>query len=198
MSRGNVGGMAHVKGRDAVTVIRCILAVCPDERLPVSSTELSFVRDDELRDNIRRDMSATTRALNNAEWKAATVLAGATIEALLHWRLQEPPPDDVAIQRAIDTLVAAGKLRKPPTDRDVWGLNEFIKVSAHLGLIKPDTATAAILAQNFRNLIIPAVRPIFANLRPSHSILGSRSIRACRPRPIVKRKAIECQQPTIL
>jgi len=29
-SRGNVGDMAHVKGYDAVTVIRRVLAKCPD------------------------------------------------------------------------------------------------------------------------------------------------------------------------
>jgi hypothetical protein len=31
ISRGDVGLMPHVKGRDAVTVIRHVLSLCPDE-----------------------------------------------------------------------------------------------------------------------------------------------------------------------
>jgi hypothetical protein len=91
-ARGNVGDMAQVKRFDAVTMIRRALAKCPDQYPPSATTELVFINDAALRENIRRDLGATERALNNAEWKAATVLAGATIEALLHWRLQEPSP----------------------------------------------------------------------------------------------------------
>jgi hypothetical protein len=91
-SRGNVGEMSHVKGSDVVSVIRRALARCPDEFPPSHAAELLFIADSALRDNIRGDLGAANRALNNAEWKAATVLAGATIEALLHWRLQEPSP----------------------------------------------------------------------------------------------------------
>jgi hypothetical protein len=87
-SRGNVGGMAHVKGFDAVTVVRRALAKCPDE-FPSAEEGLAFIADAALRDNICADLGAVNRALSNGEWKAATVLAGATIEALLHWRLQE-------------------------------------------------------------------------------------------------------------
>jgi hypothetical protein len=78
--RGNVGNMAHVKGFDAITVIRRALAKCPDEYPPSATTELLFISDAALRENIRRDLGASNRALNNAEWKAATVLAGAAIE----------------------------------------------------------------------------------------------------------------------
>jgi hypothetical protein len=83
-SRGNAGDMAHVNEFDAVTVIRRALAKCPDEYPPPTTTELTFIKDAALRENIRRDVGAVNRALNNAEWKAATVLAGAAIEALLH------------------------------------------------------------------------------------------------------------------
>jgi hypothetical protein len=154
-SRGPAGDMAHVKGLDAITVIRRVLSRCADEYPPSSTTELLFIKDDELRDSIRRDAGAANRALNNAEWKAATVLAGATIEALLHWRLQESPPDSVAIQNAATDLVAAKKINKPHNDLDRWEVHHFIEVAAHLNLIKPDTSGAARLAQNFRNLIHP-------------------------------------------
>jgi hypothetical protein len=152
---GVVGRIPNVKGRDVVTVLRHVLVKCSDEHPPASTTELLFIKDDELRENIRRDIGATNRALNNAEWKAATVLAGAAIEALLHWRLQEPSPGELAIQSAIQKLVAECTLRKPNANRDFWGLDEFIKVARKLNLIKPDTAIAAGLAQNYRNLIHP-------------------------------------------
>jgi hypothetical protein len=154
-SRGNVGEMAFVKGFDVVTVIRRALAKCPDEYPPSASTELLFISDPEPRENIRRDLGATERALHNAEWKAATVLAGATTEALLHWRLQEPSPGPTAVQAAVATLVAQRTINNPGNNLDRWHLHEFIEVAGHLGLLKPDTCSAARLAQNFRNLIHP-------------------------------------------
>jgi hypothetical protein len=44
-ARGNVGDMTHVKGFDAVTVIRRALAKCPDEYPPSPKTELLFIKD---------------------------------------------------------------------------------------------------------------------------------------------------------
>ena len=44
-ARGNVGDMTHVKGFDAVTVIRRALAKCPDEYPPSPTTELLFIKD---------------------------------------------------------------------------------------------------------------------------------------------------------
>lgn len=154
-SRGNVGAMAHVKGFDVVTIIRRALAKCPDEYPPPATAELAFVKDPELRDNIRRDIGAANRALSNAEWKAATVLAGATIEALLHWRLQEPKPGAAAVASAVATLVGNATISKPDSNIDRWELHQFIEVAGQLGLLKPDTRTAAQLARTFRNLIHP-------------------------------------------
>lgn len=154
-SRGAVGTMALVKGRDAVSIVRQVLAACNDEYPPPPTSELLFISDADLRENIRRDIGAVNRALSNAEWKAATVLAGATIEALLHWKLQEPPLNSSAIQAAVATVVAAKKCDKPNSDLDRWGLQQFIEVAAELSVIKADAANAARLAQNFRNLIHP-------------------------------------------
>jgi hypothetical protein len=153
--RGNVGGMSHVRGFDAITVIRRVLAKCPDEYPPLPTTELLFIENEPLRDNIRRDMGAINRALHNAEWKAATVLAGAAIEALLHWRLQKPSPGDVDVQAAAAALVASRIMSKPDKDIDRWELHHFIEVAARLGLLTPDTCSAVRLAKNFRNLIHP-------------------------------------------
>jgi hypothetical protein len=154
-ARGNVGNMANVKGFDAVTVIRRALAKCPDEYPPPNTTDLLFINDADLRENIRRDLGASNRALDNAEWKAATVLAGAAIEALLHWRLQEPSPGGAAVQAAVTALVASRTISRPDSNIDRWELHHFIEVAERLGLLKPDTCSAARLARNFRNLIHP-------------------------------------------
>ena len=150
------GGMDYVKGQDAITVIRRVLALCPDEYPPTSTTDLLFIKEDDLRESIRNDIGTANRALTNAEWKAATVLAGACIEALLHWRLQEPSPGTATIKMTIDELVASKAISKNPnSNMDRWELHEFIEVANHLGLLKPDTTMAAKLAQHFRNLIHP-------------------------------------------
>lgn len=154
-ARGDVGTMPPVKGVDAVTVVWRVLRACPDEHPPSPSTELMFITDIDLRESIRRDVGAAHRALQNAEWKAATVLAGGTIEALLHWRLSRETPAVRAA--AASAVVGAGRgLSRPPsTDLNQWVLNEFILVASQLGAIKPDTANAALLAKDFRNLIHP-------------------------------------------
>jgi hypothetical protein len=157
VSRGPVGGMSHIKGCDAVTLIRRILVQCPDEYPAPTSTDLLFIKDVDLRESLRRDQGAAARALHNSEWKAATVLAGATIEALLLWRLQEPPINAATRDAAIKTLIAsnANNFSKPKPDIDQWTLHHFVEVAAHLDVIKPDTANEVRLAQNFRNLIHP-------------------------------------------
>jgi hypothetical protein len=156
ISRGNVGGMAPVKGRDAVTVIRHVLALCPDDYPPPSTTELLFIKDDDARESIRSDVGATYRALNNNEWKAATVLGGAAIEALLHWRLAQPNPTPTEILAAVSNLKMAANFNAP-SSQDDWVLYQFIAVGEELKLIKPDTAKATDLARSFRNLIHPGV-----------------------------------------
>lgn len=154
-SRGPAGQMGHVNGRDPVTIIRGILAKCPDAYPPSAVTEFFFIKDADLRDDILRDLGAVNRALNNSEWKAANVLAGAAIEALLLWRLQQSPPQPRDVAKAVDTLVTSGKINKPNNDMDRWELHHFIEVAAHLDLIGTDTAAAANLARSFRNLIHP-------------------------------------------
>jgi hypothetical protein len=176
-ARGDIGSIAPIDGYDAITVIRRLLVKCPDEFSPAPDTELLFIDDLALRDNIRRDLGAVNRALSSAEWKAATVLAGATIEALLHWRLHLPVPGAAAIQKAVAALMKSGKFRKKPNDdMEWWTLHHFIEVAEQLKLIEPDTANAARLAQNFRNLIHPGRAARFGpNMRSWDCLHGCRS-----------------------
>lgn len=140
--------------RDPVGIIRDALAKCPDESPAPSTTQLNFINDPALRTNLRNDMGAINRALSNGEWKAATVLAGSAIEALLLWKLQQRPPADII--SAIATLRGSGELtRQPDPNLERWDLHEYTQVAAHLVIIKSDTATETRLAREFRNLIHP-------------------------------------------
>ena len=87
-SRGEVGYVADVKGNNPVAGIRSGLLQCPDEIPSPLTAGLEFISDLDLRESIRRDISATNQALVGGEWKAATVLAGSAIEALLLWGVQ--------------------------------------------------------------------------------------------------------------
>jgi hypothetical protein len=150
-----VGGIAPVNGNDAMFVIRRVLAECPDEYPPPATTELLFIADTDLRDSIRRDLGAAHRAFANFEWKASTVLAGAAIEALLLWKLQEPPRTPAAVLAEAQLLAAASKRRAPRTDLNRWDLDDYIMMAEHFKLLKDDTTAATKLAQSFRNLIHP-------------------------------------------
>lgn len=143
-SRGAVGAMPPSGGADAVTTLRRILAQLPDEHPPAAHAEFVFIPSAELRESIRTDVGAAHRANNQAEWKAATVLAGAAIEALLHWRLSRETP----------AAIAAAS-RAPKRDLNDYVLNDYIHVAEDLNIIPAKTATAALLAKDYRNLIHP-------------------------------------------
>jgi hypothetical protein len=154
-TRGSGGGMPPVNGTDVVAAIRQSLSQCSDEHPPPQTAELLFVSDAALRDSIRRDVGAAYRALANSEWKAATVLAGATIEALLHWKIHSWPKM-AEIEQALSEVIK-NKLANDPKSKDIdrWGLEHFIEVSANMNFIQSDTKIAVGLARNFRNLIHP-------------------------------------------
>lgn len=148
-----VKGMApdfirNQRGRP-LAVVQDSLAKCPDEAPLATTSELNFIADDGFRQTLRIDIGAIDMALANGEWKAATVLAGSVIEALLLWALQtkREQPD-------IESAVAAAKLR-PRGPLEHWDLHDYIRAARQLEIITEQTAAAADLAKDFRNLIHP-------------------------------------------
>lgn len=136
-----------LRSHSAVALIRQALVACPDESPSIGTAEISFIPDNELRESLRRDLSAVNMALTNGEWKAATVLAGSVTEALLLWALQ---------RNASQVPATVSKLgMKVDPDLEKWSLHSYIEVAAELGMIKSDTATQCRLAKDFRNLIHP-------------------------------------------
>lgn len=116
---------------NVLTTIHSVLMDCSD-KFPASSTaDLSFVTDIDLRESIRRDIGAVERAIGNAEWKAANVLAGAAIEAPLLWKLSELTP--AVITSAVGKLVGSGALSAPPSELEKWSLYPMIEVARGVG-----------------------------------------------------------------
>ena len=145
--------LREFEDRSPVTILRNTLALCPDESPPAGTAELTFIPDRDLRESLRIDLSATNKALSNGEWKAATVLAGSVVEALLLWALEQRSAD---VPNAIDELARKGTpIPEAGKSLEFWHLPSYIEVAAELKVIKADTATLARLAKDFRNLIHP-------------------------------------------
>jgi len=138
-----------------LTTVLKTLRECPDEYPSPATSTLAFIHDDDLRTSLRLDLYATEQAINNGEWKAATVLGGAVVEALLLWKLSTLQP--IEVQNALEALKSesnSGKL-KPVEKLDSWDLWQYIKVASHLRLISEQGQAQANLAKDFRNFIHP-------------------------------------------
>ncbi|MBR0991898.1 hypothetical protein JQ580_14390 [Bradyrhizobium japonicum] len=143
--RGGDDPPRTLDGKSPVHLIRDALSRCPDERPAPTTTELVFIIDDSLRESIRLDISSAFDALHRSDFKAATVLAGAAIEALLL----------AAVQTGGHTSPPSRMKNKPKDGPETWDLAQFIEAATLLGLIKPETGEQAGRAKNFRNLIHP-------------------------------------------
>jgi hypothetical protein len=90
MERGlksTVYGISGLGGGHPITLIRKALSLCPDEVARAGTATLAFIKDKTYREELRRDISGASQALLNGEFKAATVLGGSVVEALLHWAI---------------------------------------------------------------------------------------------------------------
>ena len=138
-------------------LVREALVKCPDQAPSLQTAALAFIEDSELRESLRLDLSSATNAFTGGEWKAATVLAGSVMEALLLWGLKTYPQKD--LRDAISTLVSLGTVPKGLNFRDLearkWTLHAYVEVAAHLKIIAAHTATEVRQAKEFRNLIHP-------------------------------------------
>ena len=134
-------------GLNAVALVMKALSAAPDEAPAPTTKTLPFITDPADRAALQNDISGVDRAIQNGEWKAATVLAGSVIEALLLWGLSQ------------DTKSALAAANAPKGKGDVgrWDLVDLIKVAGELKLIGDQTAEQADLARDYRNLIHPAV-----------------------------------------
>lgn len=130
-----------------IALIFDMLGKCLDEFPSANTSELTFISDADFRHSLRNDLSAIRRALINSEWKAATVLAGSVLEALLLWKLDKERPQAMATSHATK--------KKLPSSLEQWHLPDYIEAAVELKLLGERTANQARLAKDFRNLIHP-------------------------------------------
>lgn len=145
-----------VDDRNPVAVLRNCLAKCPDEPAGAATKGFEFINDAVLRQSLLNDLAAVSRALGNGEWKAATVLGGSFLEALLLWAATDfSGKKQAEFQAGIQAAVARELKKTPPTKLEDWTLYQLIEVCVDCSLISPQTATQARLSKAFRNLIHP-------------------------------------------
>lgn len=131
--------------------LRELLSKCPDDVPAATVHDLAFIRHAALRASLRLDITHAERAREAGEWKAATVIAGSVIEALLLWKLGTAAPAAVAAARAIPRNV----------DNDIrkWHLPDLIEVAAAFPATRPaitdKTRDLLRIVKDFRNLIHP-------------------------------------------
>ena len=147
-SRGAIGSMPPAGGADAVTTLRRTLAALPDEHPPATQTDLAFIKDEELREDISLDIGAAERSLQGSEWKLCMIMAGAVIEDLLHWKLGQ-----------CDPAALKGAPKAPRELLDSWSLASMIDVAEELGVLRDaNNVSSARVAKDYRNLIHPGRR----------------------------------------
>jgi len=144
-----------LEGKNALSVIWEVLSHCPDEVPNSKDFHLRFMPDEEpLKSMLLVDLGSIESALHNGEWKAATVISGSVVEALLLWALDRHP--HTLIDKARAAAIGNGMNKPRYPQRENRDLVHYIEVSLEAGDITPDTAASARLAKNFRNLMHPA------------------------------------------
>lgn len=156
-ARGGVMMLRDTPGvgsKNPVTVLREILAQCSDTPLAQRRGSLKFIRQRDLRETLLKDIAEAEGAFAGGEWKAATVLAGSVVEALLLWAVNKLPP--TARSSAVAASLGSGSIKKAPKGNpEDWVLSELIAVAGAAKIIKDDTIRQADQARDFRNLIHP-------------------------------------------
>ena len=124
------------------------LKALPDRTIPDTVGGLTFLADPDLAASIREDLASVETSLRDADWKAATVMAGSAAEALLLWKVQ-------GLDQAQVAASGAKQNPKAPSDLLEWGLHHFTEVAGELHAIQPVTAKQLRIVKGFRNLIHP-------------------------------------------
>ena len=143
---------------DAISLLRREILACRDEGPGVQTTGLEFISDVSQRETLRVDLGSVETALANNEWKAATILAGSLIEALLLWAVKKRATDvPGAIAALVKRSVFMGKQAPDSSAPDNWNLFQYIRVARELNEIEQRTETIAVEVRDFRNLIHPGL-----------------------------------------
>ena len=131
------------QGQTALAMIRRILEQCSDSLVPEAVQGLEFVADQQYREKLRSDLSEVETNINSHQWKAATVLGGSFIEAILLDSLK------LVEAQAVSATFAPNK----PLEN--WDLKNYLNVAQELQVIGPTAYKWGDDARDFRNFIHP-------------------------------------------
>lgn len=153
----NLHHLPTLGNRHVLQALREILVGCPDEAVAANVNDLAFIADQQLRDTLRRDISSAKRSFSHGEWKAATVMAGSAIEALLMWAIDARYTAAAQQAAVLRAPWAAANLTAPTaqTPLNRWDLAQFNVIARQLGAVTQDTFKLVDLTRAFRNLIHP-------------------------------------------
>jgi hypothetical protein len=136
--------------RAAIRSLHRLLQKCPDDFPAAGTVEPAFITDPDLRADLHRDIGEVNRALQNKEWKSATVLTGSLVEAMLLWALQNKKT-----LLDLQAVATSGKAVNSLSALETWGLADLIPLARGANLISESTKNIATECKNFRNLIHP-------------------------------------------
>lgn len=111
---------------------------------------LTFLGDAALRENVARDVDSLGPLFNGGAWKAATVIGGSIVEAILLDALLQREVEATAFARA-QALVNPRRWKLGRLDK--WDFWQLIAVARHLGIIDDALAGICDAARDYRNLI---------------------------------------------
>lgn len=140
--------ISHSGRKNALVEIRRILKNCPERFIPSEIAGLDFVKDAAYRTKLREDLAEFESYLQHGEWKAATVLGGSLLEAVLLATLV----GDRA--RAIKAKLAPRE-KGEVKDLENWGLHPCLEVTHELEMIEDAAHKIGMCAKDARNLIHP-------------------------------------------
>lgn len=127
-----------------------LLQQCGDSVNPLEVHELEFVADSRFREQLRRELAEVEAALRQSQWRAATVLGGALVGALLL--------DSLEGERSA-AMSASGAPRNRGggiVDLSEWSLASCLAVAREIDLIDDAAETIINMAWDFRSYIHPA------------------------------------------
>jgi hypothetical protein len=114
--------------------------------------DFSFTADPDLRSMMERDYQEIPRCLATEGYKAATVMCGSVMEALL---LDALLADEAKATQSAMSL--KGSIGKVPNDLGKWTLKQMIAVAQDLQILPKEIGGMSEALREYRNLIHPAV-----------------------------------------
>ncbi len=146
--RDSIVRQPHTKDMTALGLLRSVLRKCSETYIPEWIDELRFVENLDLREDIRNDVACAHSSVDSGNWKAACVLAGSAVEALILDNHSARLPE-------VTAMIAGKNLGLSVEKINYWGLASHLDIAKHLGALRDNTVRSCDVLRDFRNLVHP-------------------------------------------